>query len=128
MLRHLLATTALFAAFHAPAHTQTPDFGPNVLLLDPSQPAAAMQAKIDRIYATQQHNEFGPERNAILLMPGEYHLNIPLGYYTEVRGLGASPDTTHVTGNVHADATLPHNNGTCVFWRGVENFSVSPTG
>ena len=106
----------------------TPDFGPNVLILDPAQPAPAMQAKINRIYATQQHNEFGSERNEILLLPGAYHLDIPLGYYTEVRGLGASPDDTHVTGNVHADASLPRNNGTCVFWRGVENFAVTPAG
>lgn len=105
-----------------------PDFGPQVLLLDASQPMEEMQAKIDRIYAVQQHNEFGSERNEIMLLPGEYHLNVPLGYYTEVRGLGATPDAVHVTGNVHADATLPHNNGTCVFWRGVENFAVTPAG
>lgn len=112
----------------AAQRSSVPDFGPNVLVLDPSQNTAAMQAKIDRIYATQQHNEFGPERNEIMLLPGEYHLNIPLGYYTEVRGLGATPDAVHVTGNVHADATLPRNNGTCVFWRGVENFAVTPAG
>lgn len=129
MPRFPLSLTTVLALLVAPAlHAQAPDFGPNVLLLDPSQPSAAMQASIDRIYAVQQHNEFGPERNAVLLMPGEYHLNIPLGYYTEVRGLGASPDDTHITGNVHADASLPHNNGTCVFWRGVENFAVTPEG
>ncbi len=105
-----------------------PDFGPNVLILDPAQPAATMQASIDRIYAAQQHNEFGSERNAILLLPGEYHLDIPVGFYTEVRGLGATPDATHVTGDVHADASLPKDNATCVFWRGVENFAVTPAG
>lgn len=130
MLLQVLFASFLLATLnlHAKSQIQTPDFGPNVLLLDPSQGAAEMQAKIDHIYATQQHNEFGVERNEILMMPGEYHLNIPLGYYTEVRGLGATPDTTHVYGNVHADASLPHNNGTCVFWRGVENFAVTPEG
>lgn len=132
MLRQaFLATCCLLplsVAANAQAHPTTPDLGPNVLLLTPDTPTAEAQAKIDAIYATQQHNEFGPERNAILLTPGDYHLDIPLGYYTEVRGLGASPDSTHVTGNVHAEASLPHYNGTCVFWRGVENFAVTPTG
>jgi hypothetical protein len=50
----------------------TPDFGPNVLVFDPSMPAAEMQRKIDAVYAVQQHNEFGPQRNAFLFLPGEY--------------------------------------------------------
>ena len=130
MVRLPLAFTgfALLTASLVAQRTPPPDLGPDVLILDPSQPAAEMQAKINRIYATQQHNEFGHGRNEILLMPGEYHLDIPLGYYTEVRGVGISPDDAHVTGNVHADASLPRNNGTCVFWRGVENFAVTPTG
>src|SRR5579863_8076803 len=73
-------------------HASTPDFGPNVVVFDPSMPAAGMQAQIDKIYAVQQHNEFGPERNALLFLPGEYHLNIPVGFYTEVMGLGHLPD------------------------------------
>ena len=87
-----------------------------------------MQAAIDRVYANEQHSEFGPNRYALLFLPGKYHLNVPVGYYTEVRGLGATPDAVHIAGNVHADATLPKDNATCVFWRGIENFAVTPTG
>ncbi len=87
-----------------------------------------MQAAIDRVYAVEQHNEFGPARFELMFLPGTYHLDVPVGYYTEVRGLGASPDAVHILGNVHADASLPKNNATCVFWRGVENFSVTPAG
>lgn len=104
-----------------------PDFGPNVLVFSPSMPAAEMQQKIDAIYAAQEHSEFGTQRNAILLLPGEYHLDIPVGFYTQIVGLGATPDAVHATGNVHADASLPRNNATCTFWRGVEGFSVTPT-
>jgi hypothetical protein len=103
-------------------------WGPNVLIFDPRMPQAEMQRQIDAIYATQQHSEFGTQRNAILLLPGEYHLDIPVGFYTQIIGLGATPDAVHVTGNVHADASLPRNNATCTFWRGVEGFSVTPTG
>jgi len=86
-----------------------------------------MQQQIDKIYAVQQHNEFGSERNAILFLPGEYHVDVPVGFYTEVIGLGASPDQVHITGNVHADASLPRNNATCTFWRAAAGFSVTPT-
>jgi hypothetical protein len=104
-----------------------PGFGEGVLVFSPSMPAAEMQQKVDAIYAAQEHSEFGTQRNAILLLPGEYHLDIPVGFYTQVVGLGATPDAVHVTGDVHSDASLPHNNATCTFWRGVEGFSVTPT-
>ena len=104
-----------------------PDFGPNVFLFNPKLPTAQMQATIDRVYAQQQHSEFGPGRYAFLLMPGEYKLDIPIGFYTEVAGLGASPNDTHITGNVHVDAASRNNNATTTFWRAAEGFSVSPT-
>jgi hypothetical protein len=105
-----------------------PDFGPNVQVFGPSMSPAAMQQQIDKVYAVQQHNEFGHERNAFLFLPGEYKLDVPIGFYTQVVGLGASPDAVHISGNVHADASLPRNNATCTFWRGAEGFSVTPTG
>ncbi len=108
--------------------TSRPDFGPNVLIFDPDQPAEKMQTSIDRVYASEEHSEFGPDRYALLFTPGKYHLDVPIGYYTEVRGLGPTPDAVHIVGNVHADASLPKNNATCVFWRGIENFTVTPTG
>ncbi len=110
------------------ASAQTPDFGPNVAIFSPSTPSATMQSTINRVYAIQQHNEFGPQRNAFLFLPGNYHLDIPIGFYTEVAGLGPTPDATHISGNVHADASLPHNNATCTFWRAIENLAVTPLG
>src|ERR1035437_6023202 len=105
-----------------------PDRGPTVLVFSPSMPAGAIQEQIDKVYAVQRRNEFGPERNALLFEPGEYNVDIPVGFYTEVLGLGASPDSVHIKGNVHADASLRNNNATCTFWRAAEGFSVTPTG
>ena len=105
-----------------------PDFGPNVLVFNPSMPAAAIQEQIDKIYAIQEHGEFGPARYALLFLPGNYKVDVPVGFYTEVIGLGPSPDSVHITGNVRSDASLPRNNATCTFWRAVEGFSVTPTG
>ena len=99
------------------ANSNQPDLGPNVLIFSPSMPSSTMQRQIDQIYATQQHNEFGSQRNALLFLPGDYKLDIPVGFYTEVMGLGASPDGVRITGNVHADASEPNNNATTTFWR-----------
>ena len=87
---------------------------------------AAIQRQIDTVYATQQRNEFGPERTALMFLPGEYKVDVPVGFYTEVLGLGASPDSVHIAGNVHADASARNNNATTTFWRAVEGFSVTP--
>lgn len=105
-----------------------PDLGPNVLLFDSSMPSAEIQRRIDKVYAVEQHSEFGPARYALLFLPGSYHVDVPVGFYTQVLGLGASPDAVEIDGDVHSDASLPNNNATCTFWRGAENFSVRPTG
>ncbi len=125
----VLATIPASAAEPASAAKQekAPDFGPNALVFNPSMPSADIQAQIDKVYKVQEHSEFGPERNAILFLPGDYKVDVPVGFYTEVIGLGASPDAVHITGNVHSDASLPHNNATCTFWRAAEGFSVTPT-
>jgi len=128
LIRIALGTSLSFCLFPALAQVPQNPFGPNVLLLDPDASSSEMQAAINRIYSVQEHNQFGPSRNAILLLPGEYKLDIPVGYYTQVLGLGAAPDAVRVAGNVHADASLPRNNATCTFWRSAEGFSVQPSG
>jgi hypothetical protein len=123
----VLALSFLLAVVPSTAQQSSiPDLGPNVLIFGPSEPAPQAQAAIDRVYAGQQHSEFGPGRFALLFLPGQYRLDVPVGFYTEVRGLGATPDAIQITGNVHADATLPKDNATCVFWRGIENLAVTP--
>ncbi len=104
-----------------------PDLGPNVLIFSPSMPAAAIQEQIDKVYAIQQKAQFGSERYALLFQPGTYNVDIPVGFYTQVIGLGATPDEVHIKGNVHSDAYLSNNNSTCNFWRAVEGFSITPS-
>ncbi len=125
MVAALLACPSIPAMAANPA---TPDLGPNVLIFNPSMASSTMQRQIDAIYATQQHNEFGSQRNALLFLPGDYRLDIPVGFYTQAIGLGASPDGVRIAGNVHADASEPNNNATTTFWRGIEGFSISPAG
>jgi len=124
----ILASLLAFAPAMLSAGAQAPDLGPNVFVFDPSMSSAAIQQQIDKVYAIQEHSEFGSARNALLFLPGNYNVDVPIGFYTEVVGLGATPDAVHITGNVHADASLPRNNATCTFWRAAEGFSVTPTG
>src|SRR6266436_6172572 len=119
-LRQTTAVSALAAK------AAKPEFGPNVLIFDPSMPSQTIQKQIDAAYAVQEHNEFSLQRNALFFLPGSYSVDVPVGFYTEVMGLGASPDGTRIAGNVHADANHEHNNATTTFWRAAEGFSVGP--
>ena len=41
------------------AKRATPEFGPNVMVFDPSMSSQAIQKQIDAVYVAQEHNEFG---------------------------------------------------------------------
>jgi hypothetical protein len=127
VLASIVVTGCAPAAVAQRKRMTKPDLGPNVLIFAPTIPQADMQQQVDKIYAVEKRNEFGPERYAVLFMPGEYHLDVPLGFYTQVLGLGASPDAVHIVGNVHADASHDNNNATTTFWRAAEGFSITPT-
>jgi hypothetical protein len=116
-----------WAGGFAVAQQAKPEFGPNVMVFSPSMTPEAIQAQIDKVYTVQQRNEFGPERNALLFLPGDYKVNVPIGFYTEVIGLGASPDDVRIAGDVRAEP-VRGNNATVTFWRTAEGFSVTPEG
>lgn len=78
------------------AAADLPDFGPNVLIFDPSTPA--IQSQLNAIFAKQQRGEFNTNRYAILFKPGQYNLDIQVGYYTQILGLGSYPDDVQITG------------------------------
>ncbi|HTB78302.1 MAG TPA: coagulation factor 5/8 type domain-containing protein [Polyangiaceae bacterium] len=104
-----------------------PDFGPNVLIFDPSMGDSAIQSKIDTIFGTQQTNQFGSNRYAYFFKPGKYNLDVQLGFYMEVVGLGALPDDVSITGAVRAMAKWNQGNATLNFWRLASNLSVTPS-
>lgn len=105
-----------------------PDFGPYVLLLDPSLPVAEMQSRLDAVFTQQEANQFGPERCAVLFKPGRYALDVNVGFYTQVLGLGEMPDDVTISGAVRSTADwLGDKNATCNFWRCCENLAVVST-
>jgi hypothetical protein len=102
-----------------------PDFGPNVLIFDPSM--TNIQSQLDAIFSQQERNQFGSNRYAYLFKPGNYNLDVQVGFYMQVLGLGKSPDDVAITGAVRSKAPWWDGNATINFWRAVENLSVTPT-
>jgi len=105
-----------------------PDFGPNTLIFDPSMSASTIQGQLNAVFNQMQSNQFGPERHALLFKPGTYNVDVNVGFYTQVLGLGQSPDATTINGAVHAEADWFQGNATQNFWRAAENLAVVPTG
>ncbi|MFF4357178.1 RICIN domain-containing protein [Streptomyces sp. NPDC001604] len=105
-----------------------PDLGPNVVVFDPSMSSSTIQSRLDSIFQQQETNQFGSQRYAVLFKPGAYSADVNVGFYTQVLGLGLSPDAVTINGAVHAEADWFQGNATQNFWRGAENLSVNPTG
>ncbi|HEY2639947.1 MAG TPA: adenylyl cyclase, partial [Streptosporangiaceae bacterium] len=106
----------------------TATFGPYVCVFTPSMSQADIQAEVNAIYAQQVDNEMGSARYALLFEPGTYGsqnnpLDIPVGYYTEVDGLGQDPSSVLINGGV----TAIGKNGSGAldtFWRSVSNLTI----
>ncbi|WP_405147398.1 RICIN domain-containing protein [Sphaerisporangium sp. NBC_01403] len=103
-----------------------PDLGPNVSVFDPSMSASAIQSRLNSVFSQQETNQFGGNRFALLFKPGTYNVDVNVGFYTQVLGLGLSPDNVTINGGVHAEADWFQGNATQNFWRGAENLSVTP--
>jgi hypothetical protein len=99
------------------------DLGPNVHIFDPSMTTAAEQSAVDAVFAAQDTNQFGTRRDALLFKPGQYNINVNVGYNTSVMGLGRNPDDVNI-GGLTVDANSSGGNATQNFWRSAENFMV----
>ena len=121
-----LAAVLAVSISSATVRAADPDFGPNVLIFDPSMTDIA--AKIAPIEESQRHDnesQFNNNRYAFLFKPGQYKLDVKVGFYMHILGLGKTPDEVEFSGMGPHSAW--YGNVTQTFWRGVENFSVVPT-
>ena len=108
--------------------SQTPNFGANVLIFDSSMAMASIQSQLNTVFSQQQNNQFGAQRYALFFKPGQYSdLDVNVGYYTQVIGLGQSPDNVTINGMLHSEGVLANHNATVNFWRSAENLAVQPT-
>ena len=121
----MLASTQ--SAFAAPAPSAV-ELGPNVIVFTPDMATADIQAKVDSIYAQQVDNEMGNQRYALLFKPGTYGsaaipLDVKVGYYTEVDGLGQDPSGVTINGGVTAIGK-DGSGALDTFWRSVSNLTI----
>ncbi|TYB69958.1 adenylyl cyclase [Nonomuraea sp. PA05] len=137
LLTAAATTTVLSAgATAATATPSSPDLGPNVTVFDPGMPVADIQATLDAAHTAQVDDEMGTNRHAYLFKPGTYGtaeqpLQIKVGYYTEIAGLGASPTDVVINGKVEVYNRCLADGGTgnCLalvnFWRTLSNLSIN---
>jgi hypothetical protein len=120
----------------AATRDSAPDFGPNVKIFTPAMSTSEIKSAVDAIAAQQLSNQFGTQRYALLFMPGSYGsaaapLNFQVGYYTEVAGLGSSPNDVSVKGTIDSynQCDGPNNCTALVnFWRSVSNLTINVAG
>ncbi len=130
----LLTSGAAAVPLHRTA--QPVDLGANVVVFDPSMPTADIEARANAIADAQVDDEMGTARWSLLFQPGSYGtaadpLQIRVGYYTEVAGLGASPSDVLITGKIEsynrcmtADNCIALN----TFWRSLSNLTLDING
>ncbi|MFF6961537.1 chitobiase/beta-hexosaminidase C-terminal domain-containing protein [Streptomyces sp. NPDC088197] len=115
-----------------PTQSDTPNFGSNVHIYDPSMSSATIQAQLDAQFAQQkdtQTAQFSNNRVAQLFKPGTYNVSDNVGFYTSVAGLGQNPDDVTINGDVTVDAfnASDAGNATQNFWRSAENLAINPS-
>jgi len=130
----LLSIATLSTA--AIAQQTPPNFGPNVIVFNPSMPTSQIQTTVNTIANQQVSNQFGTQRYALLFEPGTYGtaqdpLTFQIGYYTEVAGLGASPGDVVINGHIDVyNQCFSANNCSALdnFWRSLSNLTINVQG
>ena len=130
-----IAAPASALAGPSPLSLAQPNFGANVIVLNPSMSQASIQAQLDAV-STQQvpvSSQFTSQRYAIFFQPGTYGtpadpLIFQVGYYTAVAGLGALPQDTVINGAADVFNTC-FSDGSCNaddnFWRSLSNLTIN---
>lgn len=136
MARKLVLLSAVLAAFFmlgAGIANASTNFGPNVIVLNPTMPQATVQSTLDAISTQQVPNQFGTQRYSIFFQPGTYGsaanpLDFQVGFYTQIAGLGAQPSDVVINGAINVfNQCTP--GGPCEglenFWRSVSNLTLN---
>ncbi|MDT7782142.1 MAG: hypothetical protein QOF58_561 [Pseudonocardiales bacterium] len=112
--------------------SDTPNFGPNTRIFDPSMSAASIQSQLDADFNMQKDTltaQMAPRRVAHLFKPGTYNVHDDVGFYTSVSGLGRNPGDVVINGDITVDAFNESDKGVALqnFWRSAENMAVNPS-
>ena len=100
-------------------------FGENIHIYSPTDNKQQVGNDVNSIHEAMFGREFSPNRYALLFKPGDYKeaglLKVP--FYVHLAGLGKTPYEVEVS-NIHTPPHLRGDNGTCTFWRSMENVAV----
>jgi hypothetical protein len=113
-----------------------PDFGPNVVVMNPSMSVSDINAKLQALATSS--TGFDENRTAVLFKPGTYgsasgqndpksatgQVDSSVGFMMTVQGLGASPDDVVINGNLRVGAA--GQNALATFWRALSNLKIVP--
>ena len=107
----------------------------NSIIISSKDDMKAVQQRIDTVFnwmggsQPKFNGQFSNKRWAIMFLPGVYPLNVRIGYYTTIIGLGQTPDDVVITGNVTVEdgSTVKEEGGLNNFWRSCENLTIKPT-
>jgi len=112
------------------AQTNPPTWPSTVRVFSPSD--TDIQTVVDAAYANNggtspsDHGQFSRNRYAFLFKPGTYDVDVPVGYYTQVAGLGKSPKDVVFASQkgVYCEegAAVVEVGSLDTFWRSAENF------
>ena len=117
--------SAASAAAIAPAAGPAPDFGPNVLIFDPSK--ATIQSRSTPSSRSRRATSSATSDTPISSSPASTSLDVQVGFYMQVRAWASRPTTSRSPAPCRSKANWMGGNATCNFWRAVENLSVIPT-
>ena len=74
----------------------------NVYVFDDSMDMSSIQNTVDTVFAENGGNnppnngQWSNDRYALMFTPGTYQVNVQVGYYTSVYGLGTNPKDTDI--------------------------------
>ncbi|CAK0907076.1 unnamed protein product [Prorocentrum cordatum] len=118
----------------APPRPNPPEWPPSVRVFGPEDSTEDIESAVGRAYgkngghAPIDHGQFSEERYAFFFKPGTYAAEVPVGYYTQVLGLGASPSDVVFSSErgVFAEEGDQTDLGGALstFWRAAENFRI----
>ena len=126
----VLATLLLALVVAEPNPPLWPD---SVKIIDPANPGAG-QAAVNAVYAENgghvpdDHGQWSESRYALFFKPGSHAVDVNVGYYTSVYGLGKHPTDTQLRSLICENGSYNPNNGALSnFWRSAENFETTST-
>jgi len=106
--------------------------GKNAFVFDPAMDMKEVQTLIDTLHARQtaKNSEFSTNRYALLFKPGTYKLDVRVGYYMHIIGLGNSPEDVIIVGSVNSVSIrggVRSGHVLTNFWRAAENLTIVPS-